>query len=80
MNGDLQQLMTHINNLHSEQMKELGLLRADFSGHKGIVDTKIEAIERTQTSQAHKQWIHSVIVVPTLAALHALGTHFGIKL
>lgn len=86
MNGDLQELMTHIGELHSKEMEAISDLKASFAEHKGNITARvsateaaIESVQADQKSAARRQWLHSMVVVPIIGIAHAVANHFGIK-
>lgn len=79
MNGDLQELMTHIGNLHNQQMEAIADVRADIAQYKGNSSARIEALEEAQKQSNNRQWVHSIVVAAIGALHHTLGIHFGWK-
>jgi hypothetical protein len=80
MNGDIQELMTYIGELHNQQMEKLGDLSSKFSEHKGNIEARVRAVEKAQEKAANRQWIHTAIVIPVIAIIHGVANHFGIKI
>ena len=79
MNGDLQELMEHIGNLHNKEMEAIAGLGREFSEHKGMVTAKLAAVEQTQEKHEQRQWVHSVVVAGVTTLHHTLGNLFHWK-
>lgn len=80
MNGDMQQLYEYMGDLHNKQMDALSKFAQEQKELNGSLKARVDDIEEDQEKQEHRQWIHTAIIIPALAALHGIGHHFGWKI
>lgn len=79
-NSDVIQIVGKIGEVHSDLKNDISSLRAEFSGFKGATEVRLNGIEDDIKTTRKRQWMHSTIVMPGLAALHGIMNHFGVKL
>lgn len=77
---DTQQLMEYVGTLHTEQMAAIAKLGQEFSAHKGAMEVEVQNLKDERDKQNTRQWIHTGIIVPILASIHAIANHFGVKI
>lgn len=61
-----------------KQSEKLDTLHGDWREFKGSMEVRVKAVE-TQ-AKSDRMWGHleTVVVIPVVAAIHQLATHFGV--
>lgn len=86
-NGETIEIMNAISNLQTTLQTEIGSLGKDLGKLTGEMKARIENVEKDQEEikdeqdkARNRQWLHSTVIVPLFAALHAALNYFGIKI
>lgn len=75
MNGDALELAGMIQKVEQNLSAKLDSLNT----FKGNIEARVEAVEEEQKTAERRQWIHSAVILPLLALLHAVARHFGVN-
>jgi hypothetical protein len=79
MNEDTATILTALSDNRNELTKAIGDLHAEFSGFKGNMEARVDAVEQSQEKTEKRQWIHSCIVFAGSIVHHDLGQWLHLK-
>ena len=86
-NGETIEIMNAIASLQTTLQTEIGNLGKDLAKLTGEMGARVDNVEKDQAEikieqdkARSRQWLHSSVIVPLFAAIHALLNHFGIKI
>jgi hypothetical protein len=80
MNEDTLAILTALSDSRNELTKAMGELHAEFSGFKGSMEARVDAVETDQEKTEKRQWLHSTIVFAGTLVHHDLGQWLHWKL
>ena len=76
---DSSEILRAISDFRQEAAEAVGTLHAEFSGFKGNIDARMNAVEEDQRKTEKRQWIHSVAVAAASVVHHDLGRWLNLK-
>lgn len=60
--------------------ESLGRIEANQKALKDDFNRRVSAIETDQRYERRMKWVHTVVIVPALAALHAVANKYGLNI